>query len=370
MKRWGTLLLLFAFVVPVLAQEPARGGRGDRVQWGIDLGFQYYFDNGEFDASQSKRVTSGTVHAAVLTPVVSARVHRGAATHSLNLGADLQHDMGSQTWSDAFREGLLYYDGRVRTENGVFEGVAGIYPRRLMRAYYSEAFFSDRNRFLDRNFEGVLLKWRGSRFYTEAALDWLGERGYDRKERFQVISAGAWQLARVLSLGWAADYYHYAGSELAPGVVDHGLLHPWLKLDLAPGTPWQELSLRGGALLSYQWDREREASPSTPGGAEFDVVLRRWNLTLENNLYLGGDLLPLYDGVDLAGHPYGDNLYFGHRLYTGFYDRAELRWTPVTGRFVHFQLGIRAHFSADGIEGWQQVASLRFDLVSHGERRR
>lgn len=332
------------------------------VRWCYDVDFHYYFDNGEWDASKTELMTSGTIHAAVLTPTVSAQVWGRGVVHSLTLGVDLQHDMGSRTWCDLPREGILYYDARVRTRTGVFEGVAGIYPRRLMQGWYSEAFFSDRNLFLDRNFEGVLLKWRGERFYTEAALDWLGKKGYDSKERFQILSAGTWALTPWLALGWTADYYHYAGSQVAPGVVDHGLLEPWAKVDLAPGTDWQELSLRAGALLSYQWDRRRAEQPSTPCGGELNLLLRRWNVTLENNAYFGSDLLPLYDGVDLAGRPYADNLYFGHRLYTGFYDRLALSWDPRIGSGVSLHLGIRAHFSSAGFEGWQQVAGLRFDL--------
>lgn len=370
------LLLLVALALPAGAQASREGAGASaassakassqpKVSWGYDIDFLYYFDNREFDASEPYLLRSGTTHAAVLVPTVSARIEPSKGVrHSLTLGVDLQHDMGSQTWGDLLREGILYYDGRVATGRGVFEGVAGIYPRRLMRGWYSEAFFSDLNLFADRNFEGVLLKWRGSRFYTEAALDWLGARGYDSKERFQVISAGAWAPTRWLSLGWAADYYHYAGSELAPGVVDHGLLQPWAKADLAPGTGWQELSLRAGAILSYQWDRRRYDARMTPWGGEVTLRVKRWGVALENNTYFGGDLLPLYDGEDLAGHPYADNLYFGHRFYTGFYDRVALSWERRVGRFLRLKIGARAHFTATGYMGWQQTASLRFDLSS------
>lgn len=362
MRRWCALLFVLLLSVPAWAQE--------RVQWRYDLDFHYYFDNRELDAAEPYLIPSGTTHAAVLVPKVRVGLPTGRnAVHSLTLGADLQHDMGAQTWEGTFREGLLYYEGQVRTERGAFKGVAGIYPRTLLKGYYSEAFFSDQNRFEDRNYEGVLLQWRGGRFFSEAALDWLGKRGYDSKERFQVISAGAWQMLRVLSLGWAADYYHYAGSEQAPGVVDHGMLHPWVKLNLAPGTGWQELSLRAGAILTYQWDRRRADYPSTPLGGEATAVVRRWNITLENTAYYGDDLMPLYDRKDLAGNLYGANLYFGHRYYTGFYDRVELHWDAKLAPGLRLRAGARAHFSQTGFMGWQQVVSLRFDLQSALERR-
>ena len=120
-----------------------------------------------------------------------------------------------------------------------------------------------------------------------------------------------------------------------------------------------------GALLSYQCDRNRADRASAPCGGEMTLTLRRWGAALENNCYFGADLLPLYDGVDLAGRPYGDNLYFGHRLYTGFYDRIGLRWERRLGHAFRLRIGARAHFTAEGFMGWQQTASLRFDL---GER--
>ena len=362
-RCWATALLLLA-LLPGRAQE--RPGR-DKVEWRCDVGFRYYFDNREFDASEPYLLRSGTTHAAVLTPTVTAQWRPSRRVrHSLTLGTDLQHDMGAGTWEGTFREGILYYDGLVRTRKGVFEGVAGIYPRTLMRGYYSEAFFSDLNLFQDRQFEGVLLKWTSSRFRTETALDWLGQRGYDRKERFQILSDGSWSPLSWLALGWAADYYHYAGSELAPGVVDHGLLHPWVKLGVASSSERLSLSLRAGGILSYQWDRRTAERPSMPGGGEATLRLGWRSLSLENNAYFGGDLLPLYDGVDAAGHPYGDQLYFGHRFYTGFYDRIGLLWQPRIAKSIHLRVGARAHFTQTGFMGWQQTLSLRFDLFSFG----
>ena len=65
---------------------------------------------------------------------------------------------------------------------------------------------------------------------------------------------------------------------------------------------------------------------------------------------------------DRAGHPYADNLYFGHRFYTGFYDRIGLSWERRLGRAFHLRIGARAHFTSTGYMGWQQTATLRFDL--------
>ena len=92
--------------------------------------------------------------------------------------------------------------------------------------------------------------------------------------------------------------------------------------------------------------------------------MKRWGVAVENNAYFGDNLLPLYDGVDLAGHPYADNLYFGHRFYSGFYDRVEVSWERRLAGCLAFRISARAHFMEAGFMGWQQVASLRFDISS------
>ena len=128
MRRWLVSALFLALCSLAAAQmHPSR----NRVDWRCDLGLQYYFDNREYDASEPYLLPSGTTHAAVLTPTLSAQWRPSRRVrHSLTLGADLQHDMGAGTWAGTFREGILYYDARVRGENGVFEGVAAFIPVR------------------------------------------------------------------------------------------------------------------------------------------------------------------------------------------------------------------------------------------------
>ena len=82
-------------------------------------------------------------------------------------------------------------------EAGDFEAVAGIFPRTMQEGTYSELFYSDSLKFVDRLLEGLLLKWRSPRLYAELGCDWMGKLGYDRRERFQIFSAGEWKEWRV-----------------------------------------------------------------------------------------------------------------------------------------------------------------------------
>lgn len=52
------------------------------------------------------------------------------------------------------------------------------------------------------------------------------------------------------------------------------------------------------------------------------------------------------------------------RFYTGFYDRVEVSWERRLASCLAFRISARAHFMEAGFMGWQQVASLRFDISS------
>lgn len=359
MRNAFFLLLLGALSLPAAAQRPDR----NLFAWEYDADFQLIFDNREFAYSQDAVIPSGTLNVLVFAPTAGFSVQQSPRIHHrLTAGVELAHDFGSQTWRDLPREALLFYDAHVQARKGVFEGVAGIFPRRFLEGAYTEAFFSGYFRNTDRNLEGLLLKWRSARMYAELGCDWMGQYGYDRRERFQVISSGSWSATDWLSLGWTGSFYHYACSELAPNVVDNHLLEPWLKADFSRRTSWEELSLRAGALVGYQRDRVRSSRADVPFGGDLMLTARRWGLTLQNETYLGKSLTPLIAETDPAGVPYGAGLYFCSPAYDGFYDRLEFAWTPRLNRYMTMKLSARAHFGREGFLGWQQQFYLRFSL--------
>lgn len=364
------LLSLCAAAFPADAQRPRGGFRTEdfagrnRFAWEYDADFQFIFDNREFAYSQDAVIPSGTLNVLVLAPTVGFSVQQSAAVHHrLTAGVELAHDLGSQTWGDLPREALIFYDAHVQARRGVFEGVAGIFPRRFLEGEYSEAFFSGYVRNTDRNLEGMLLKWRSDRMYAELGCDWMGQYGYDRRERFQIVSSGRWDAADWFALGWTGSFYHYACSEIAPNVVDNHLLEAWLRLDASRRTPWDELSLRAGALAGYQCDRGAGGGPVLPFGGDVMLTARRWGLMLQNETYVGAGLTPLFAETDPAGRRYGGDLYFCSPAYGGgFYDRIEFAWTPRINRFLSLKLAAKFHFSGDAFLGWQQQFYLRFSL--------
>ena len=374
MRKAFCLALLVALALPATAQRQRitvvdeMTGR-NRFSWEYDADFQLIFDNREFAYSNDAFIPSGTMNTVVFAPTVGLSIRQTRQVHHrLAVGAELAYDLGSQTWANLVREPVLFYDAHVQTKRGVFEGLAGIFPRRYMEGAYSEAFFSGMYRNTDRYVEGVLLKWRGERFYTELACDWMGQYGRDRRERFQVISFGRWAAARWLSLGWTGSFYHYACSELAPEVIDNHLLQPWLKMDFSHRTAWQELSMQLGALVGYQFARARESHPSFPAGGEMKLTARRWNVGVSNVTYLGGNLIPHFFEHDPNGGIYGVNLYFGTPLYKDFYNYTEVAWIPQISHYFSLRLAAKFHFTGSGFMGWQHQFSLRFNLDAFRNR--
>ncbi len=362
-KRTLCLLLLCALTLPAAGQRPDIRPARNRFAWEYAVDFRYIFDNREFATSHDEVVPSGTMHTIVLAPTVGFSLEPSRnVRHSLMAGVELAHDMGSHTWADFAREPIIFYNAQARTRKGAFEAFAGIFPRTNMEGAYGEAFFSGMFRNSDRNLEGMLLKWRAERFYTELAFDWMGKYGPDTRERFQLVSAGQWQAAHWLQLGWTGSFYHYACSEIAGNVVDNHLLEPWLKMDFSRRTRWQELSVQAGMLVAYQCDRGRSAKPLLPCGGELKLTARRWNVSLQNTTYLGGNLMPYFRDIDPAGLPYATSLYFGTPCYNGFFDLAELAWAPRITRYLSLRLSARAYFDKLGFLGWQQIISLRFCL--------
>lgn len=365
MKKFliASTLLLLSLPFCASAQLPHSDKKPSPVKFEYDVDFLFHFNNREFAYSDDRITPSMTINSVVLTPSVGLSVAQGQkANHSLMLGVDMVRDMGSGQQTNVFREMTIYYDAHVNLNKGVFEAVAGVFPRRYMEGDYSEAFYSDSLKFYDRNLDGLILKYRASRFYAELGCDWMGQFGHDRKERFEIFTAGRWDATSWFALGWSASMYHYAGSEVAPGVVDNHKVNPYVLFDLATFTGIQELSIKAGPMVTYQRDRERDRKPVFPTGGEAVVTLRNWNVYLQNTSYFGDNLLHYYNDYDLGGTKYGNNVYRGQPFYTGFYDRIDLGWNPRITDWFGLKLAARMHFSKEGFLGWQQVLSLTFDL--------
>ena len=347
------------------------GEEEKKVSFAYDLDFLYRFDNREFAASSDAVTPSMTTHGVVFTPEAGVKVRPDRIqTHKVMAGIMATHDMGT---SSSLIPGENKYDllafynyttglGRITG----FSATAGIFPRNRITGEYSEAFFSDSLKYYDPLVEGMLLQFNSPSFRAELGLDWMGQKGEERKERFQIYSSGKWAPLSWLSAGWAASMYHYAGSVQAPGVVDNHMVNPYVKFSCDGALPLFAASLKAGLLATYQWDRKFDGSVRAPFGGEFVLDLWYAGFTLRNTTYVGKDLLYYYNDRDAAGNKYGNLLYRGSPFYTGFYDLAEIGWKPLSAGCVDLSVNLRFHFSGSGYMGCQQVCSLLFNLEKAG----
>jgi len=358
MRKLFLILILSALALPGAAQM-----QRNRLAWEYDADFQMIFDNRSFAVSHDAYIPSGTMNTLVLAPTAGFSIQQSRRVHHrLAVGAELAYDLGARSWSGLVREPLLFYDAHVQTREGVFEAVAGFFPRRFTEGYYSEAFISGMYRNTDRNIEGILLKWRAPHFYAELAGDMISQYGASSRGRYHWMTSGRWDPARWLSLGWTGSLYFYGRSGEVSDAVQNHLVEPWGRVDFSHRTEWQELSLQAGALVGYQRRQAVDVQRELPVGGEFKFTVRRWNVGLTNVTYVGDNQMPYFRHRDSSGVPYAINVYFGTPCYSGFYDYMELAWIPRINQYLSMRIAAKFHFGQEGFLGWQQQFSLRLSL--------
>ena len=362
------------------------------MAYGAD--FQYYFDNREYDRGDNRFESSGTVHAARLTPSVGVAVKGGDFTHNLNLGVDVMKNMGESPTTgdnddlqnkDLIREVIFWYNLESQRRSRKFSLHAGIFPRRFsvfggQYPYWEYSsyeniptvFISESNRFYDNNIEGVLLKYRTRRGYCEAGLDWMGMIGHLRRERFQIFTYGDFGLGgNLFHAGWTGTMYHFANTLEYKGVVDNVLVSPFVML--TSGMRNFQWSAKLSYIQGIHQERARETGLDLSYGGQVTLNLAYKKIGLLNDTYYGMDQMPYFDWLDAGGNVYGKDLYPGSLFYrirtdgsswrhSGYYNRAEIYWQPHIADFVSLRLSAVFHFAGEGFQGSQQKLSVVFDL--------
>ena len=360
MKRVPLVFLFLFLCLSAAAQE-----------FVYDLKFDYLFHNAEFDRSQNVFEQSGTLHAARLTPLIGADWYPGRGVrHSVRGGVDLFKNMGEdQAAKDVFHEVLLYYQAEVPVRQGTFSAIAGIFPRSFSEGYYSDAFFSDETLYLDNNFEGMFLKYKAPHFYMDLGLDWCGMKGLTKREAFRIMSTGTVDFfgTDLFGLGWTASVFHYAGSQTIRGVVDNTLVNPYLIANLSSAVGMQNLSLRAGPMVGYQWDRVYDEETHMPWGLETVFTMQNWNFGIEDVYYRGDDLYYYND-------KYGSQIYYGEPFYSwpeegkSWIDKLTVYYMPDIADYIKLRVAVELFFGKAMescpvvYRGTNQILSLLFDL--------
>lgn len=106
---------------------------------------------------------------------------------------------------------------------------------------------------------------------------------------------------------------HYANKSVFEGnVVDNVLINPYIGVRF---DAFFAFDIRLGYLQGMQRDRMLQEGWKAPMGGEFNFRMSKWGVFIDNNLYFGKNLMPLYHHAGKDGLAYGSDLYSGDPFY-------------------------------------------------------
>ncbi|MFI3259993.1 MAG: hypothetical protein R3Y16_07870 [Rikenellaceae bacterium] len=321
----------------------------------FDVDMQSYFDNREFSNIKSVKFRSGTDFGVRLDPKV---IYNFDEVNTIHFGAEIYESFGgeSTTFFDSVAP-ILYYG----FDNEKWSATMGIFERsRMAIDDYSGAFFSDDYLFFDNRITGMMGRYTSGDSYVELVCDWESQPSETTRERFRLLSSARRRWSN-LYIGYNLSVTHFAGQKLAGfgNVVDNVLLNPMVgvRFNIAE----VEMDGRVSYLQSLQRDRSYENEWLSPSMGEVALEAKYRGFSIDEALYFGDDLMPLYDGHTLDDGQemeYGSLLYTGDPLFrsSGYYNRAALCYERT---FFDEKVGVKVefvtHLNEEGFSTQQMV---------------
>ncbi len=342
---------IFISVVALLLSLSALS-QSDRLY--LDTKFDFDFDNTEY--SGSGLGASETLFGVSLAPVLR---YEWSDKHNLGVGVNTQKMFGSVRFLDDI-DLVAYYQYKGEK----YGALAGLFRRENLLGRYSEAFFSNAWLASNRVVQGLALQYSDKVGFAELTVDWNGMYSMECREQFRILFSGEGRFAKVMYAGAAASMHHYANrADFHYNVVDDMLINPYLG---AAFKAFFDFDIRLGYLQSMQRDRLSRDDWQLPYGTELFFRMSRWGVFISNNLYVGDDLMPLYNSVGKEGTPYGADLYAGDPFYRTenvIYNRTGIGYER---NFCKERLKVKAEmvFKTDGERVYnQQIISLGINLA-------
>lgn len=319
----------------------------------VGADFTTMFDNREYSANEFG--TSQTLFSARLTPRVGVE---WAEKNRVVFGLDMRQDFGH---NDAFLSKvrpLMYY--QFNTDN--VTATAGIFDVKELKGNYPRAMVSDSMLFYENRIQGLMGRYtstRRTRTYVELTLDWCGMKyGTTSRERFRILSAGEMDFGErgIFSIGYTFQMYHFAGSKAEPNVSDNVMVNPFVATKF---NAYLDFDIKAGALIAPQRLRQLNGGGwKMPCGALVDIAISRWGVKVENELYLGENLMTYYD-------VYGGGLYLGDPFYRttkGIYNRTMVGYErSFFDETLHVEAGMLFHYDGVGL-GTSQLVKVAVDI--------
>lgn len=264
-----------------------------------------HFDNTEYTGSDCG--SSRTIFAVKVEPKLA---YRWSGKHSVVLGTELLKDFGSKKFIDETKL-IAYY----QFQNDRFGANAGIFERSKLIGRYSRAFYSDSTLIYNSLVQGIAMRYNRDegKAFAELAVDWTGLYSPETREQFRVLVAGGGRFAKIFDAGVSLSIQHFANKSTFEGnVVDNVLINPYIGVRF---NAFFDFDIRLGYLQGMQRDRRMNEGWRTPMGGELSFRMSRWGVFLDNNLYVGKNLMPLYNRTGKDGQTYSSDLYTGDPFY-------------------------------------------------------
>ncbi len=328
--------------------------------------FETYLDNREYSASDEFKSFSGSDFAVTLIPEVGV----GFDKHNrIFIGAEMTKNFGADDGGKFFStiSPMLYY--AYDTER--WSATAGLFQKsRMVLEDYSSAFFSEYSLFDDSIATGIMGRYMSGSSYVELVVDWEGQPSETTREKFRLLSSARKWFGEKFYLGYNLSITHFAGQELEGfgNVVDNVLVNPVVGFQLSGA---YEFDARVGYLQSLQRDRSYGNEWLSPSMVELGFRIERWGLSLDEKIYIGDNLMPLYGGHTLVD---GTIMEYGYQLYTGdvffmteggYYNRAALSYDR---QFYDGRVSLGVSFVTHAVKGGLTTEQLLQLTVSLGGR--
>lgn len=316
----------------------------------VGADFTTRFDNREYANNDFNE--SQTLFSARLTPRIGVE---WMDKNRLIVGVDLLQNFGDDTKFLSKARPSAYYQFNSRN----VQANAGIFDRKELLGDYSLAFFGDSTAFYHNRLSGFLGHYKSTErrnTYVEMAIDWEGMYSEESREMFRILSAGRYTLDGGFYFGYAFSMFHFAGSKLDENVTDNLIVNPYAGWEF---DAFFDFDVRAGLLFAPQRARSVDHDWKKPCGGQIDLRITRWGVKIENNLYLGENLQPLWQYYGPEG------LYAGERFYSTTEHIYNRTWIGYDRKFfndtMHVEAGMVFHYDGTGT-GTQQMVKLSVDI--------
>lgn len=301
-----------------------------------------YFDNREYDADFQR---SQTLFATRLSPEFGLKFQDSHQQwHRLMLGAHYTKSMG-RMFEPRDVVPTLYYC--YQKPDNSFNFYLGTIPYHYLSRDLPAYVLYDSIAYVHPNIQGSLIQFQNDKAFLDIVCDWRSMQGENQREAFRLLINGLYDWG-LFHAGALVQMNHLASKKFQKnGVCDDAYINPQVGIRLPL---LDDFRITAGYVWSYQWDRIRAQEPTLSHSLLFDLQARWKRIGLNNLLYLGQNLQPLYPHN-------GNKLYLGDPFFqSSCYNRCDVFVYLLQTNIVNCLISWNLHYTKEfGLDHQQQL---------------